>query len=237
MTINCIVVDDEPAMIDLLSFYIKQNPSLNLVNATTRPMEAVEWVNTKQIDLVFLDVEMTECSGIEFISRVKGKCHIILCTGYPQYALDGFEHDVIDFLLKPVSQERFTRAVEKAGKIISTRNTPGENDYLFIIGETRFQKIKIPFADIDYLRSLRNYTAFYCGRKKMVSRINLGEVEKQLPRNRFLRVHMSYIVPIARIKSFNNRAILLQDIDQSIPIGSTYRDLVLDVLKDHASAG
>lgn len=231
MVISCIVVDDEPALLQLISSYITQTPSLKLVHRTTNPLEAIELVKTQQIDLVFLDVEMAECSGIEFIEKVHGKTHIILCTGYSQYAVDGFEHDVIDFLLKPVSFERFTRAVEKARKAIAAHKVLNEQDHLFIIGESRNQKVKVQFSEIDYIHSLRNYTAFHCGKKKFVSRINIGDVEKQLPRSKFLRVHISYIIPVGKVKSFDSRFILLHNTSHEIPIGITYREAVLEMLK------
>lgn len=235
MVINCIIVDDEPALIELISSYAEQTPSLNLVNKTTRALEAVEWVVTQQIDLVFLDVEMAECSGLEFIEKVQGKTHIILCTGYSQYALDGFEHDVIDFLLKPVSFERFTRAVEKAQKVISAANEVNEKDHLFVVATPSNQNTKIFFSDIDYIRSFRNYTAFYCKGEKIISRINIGDVEKQLPKSKFLRVQISYIVPIKNVKSFDRRLITLHSTDHEVPIGGTYKESVLKILKQNGN--
>lgn len=178
MTFNCIIVDDEPAMIGLMTSYVQQTHSLNLIGTTTRPLEALDWINNKKPDLVFLDVEMAECSGLEFMSRVRGKCHIILCTGYSQYALDGFEHDVVDFLLKPVTFERFTRAVEKATRIIPAQSIVDNRDHLFIKGKLRFQKTKVIYSDISYVQSLKNYVAIYCGKRKQVCRIKIGDLEK-----------------------------------------------------------
>ena len=230
---TCIIVDDEPALVNLIAYYVAQTPGLKLIFKTTRPLEAVERVLAEQTDLVFLDVEMAECSGIEFIEKVRGKTHIILCTGYAQYALDGFEHDVIDFLLKPVSYERFTRAVEKAQKIISAARLINEKDHLFVAAAPDNQNTKVIFSEIDYIRSFRNYTAFYCKGEKIISRINIGEVEKLLPRSKFLRVHISYIVPIDNIKLFDRRLIQLQRTNYEVPIGGTYKETVLGVLKQN----
>jgi DNA-binding LytR/AlgR family response regulator len=231
MALNCIVVDDEPALVQLIASYVAQTPSLKLVYQTTRPLEAVERVLAEKIDLVFLDVEMAECSGIEFIEKVRGRTHVVLCTGYAQYALDGFEHDVIDFLLKPIGYERFARAVEKAQKIISAGKLANEKDHLFVAAAPTNLNTKINFSEIDYIRSFRNYTAFYCRGEKIISRINIGEVEKLLPPSKFLRVQISYIIPIGNVKSFDRRFIRLHSTNHEVPIGGTFSEAVHKVLK------
>jgi two-component system, LytTR family, response regulator len=231
MIMSCIVVDDEPALVELIASYAAQTPALKLIYQTTRPLEAVERVLAEPIDLVFLDVEMAECSGIEFIEKVQGRTHIILCTGYAQYALDGFEQDVIDFLLKPIGYERFARAVEKAQKTISAGKLARERDHIFIAAAASNKNTKINFSEMDYIRSFRNYTAFYCKGEKIISRINIGEVERLLPQSKFLRVQISYIIPIGNVKSFDRRLIQLHSTNHEVPIGGTYKGTVLRVLR------
>jgi two-component system, LytTR family, response regulator len=234
MSLTCMIVDDEPALVELLELYVQQTPNLQLLCSTTSPLQGIEAVNTLRPQLVFLDVEMAELSGIEFIEAVQGKTRIVLCTGYAQYALDGYEHDVIDFLLKPVGFERFTRAVEKALQLITAEIKPemlAEKDHLFTISGAKSRHIKINFEDIDYIRSLKNYTAFYCGGKKIISRINISEVEAQLPATQFIRVHKSYIIPVKKVVSFNSNFLCLKNTLREIPIGGTYKPSVFKILK------
>jgi two-component system, LytTR family, response regulator len=232
MRLTCIIVDDEPALVELMVMYVQQTPCLQLVHHTTSPLEAIEVVQNQPIDLVFLDVEMAELSGLGFIKAVQGKTRIILCTGYAQYALDGFEHEVIDFLLKPVGFERFTRAAQKAQQVIfAAKQALPVKDHLYVISGAKNLHTKICLADIDYIRSLKNYTAFYCGNKKITSRMSLTDVEQQLPAQQFIRAHISFIIPIGKVVSFDSNTIKLKGVTREISIGGTYKQTVFKALK------
>src|SRR5829696_6569231 len=163
--INCIIVDDEQHAIDILLHYINQTPYLHLEGSTNNPIEALEMVNTKNIDLVFLDIQMPELSGIDFARAVSGKVKIILTTAYSEFALESYELDVVDYLLKPIRLPRFLTAVQKAVSQVNTSHAIIENssqettedDYIFVKTESKGKLLKINLADIDYIESMKNY--------------------------------------------------------------------------------
>ncbi|MCY1538663.1 Sensory transduction protein LytR [compost metagenome] len=239
--IRCLIVDDKPLAIDILSDYIGKIPALSLTGSTTNPLEAVEWVMAGKADLVFLDIQMPQLNGVQFMKIVQGKCKIILTTAYAKYALDGFENEAIDYLLKPISFERFYKAVHKAQHYFDavqmrhpaeeeTGSSPvtvpqgassnKEADYIFI--KTEYRRVKINLADILYIEGMQNYVAIITGNEKIISLQNIKKTEEQLSGKQFVRIHKSYIVAVQHIKSVERNRIFIAG--TSLPLGDVYRD-------------
>lgn len=237
--INCVIIDDEQAAINILASFIKNIPYLNLVASTTRPLEGIQLINEQPVDLVFLDIQMPDLTGIEFIKAINGKSKIILTTAYSEYALDGYELAVIDYLLKPIPFARFLNAVQKARDILeaaprSRRGAaaPSESEFILLKGDGKGKLIKIEVKDIDYCEGMRNYVAIYWGGRKTLALINMKDLEEKLPPALFVRVHKSFIVAISRIASIEGNAIYLKNYPKtSILIGNAYRPAFLDIMK------
>ena len=201
--INCIIVDDEQHAIDILVHYVKQTPHLNLVSTTTNPIEALQIIATQKIDLIFLDIQMPELSGMDLIKAINGKTKVILTTAYSEFALESYELDVVDYLLKPVRLPRFLQAVQKIIKETeehTEENHTGhdtDDDYIFVKTESKGKLLKINLDEIDYIEGMKNYVAIFCGGKKTLVYTSMKDLEERLSKKQFIRVHKSFIIPIA----------------------------------------
>ena len=230
--INCIVVDDEQHAIDILMHYIKQTPHLNAVACTTNPIEALQLVATQDIDLIFLDIHMPELSGIEFIKALNGKSKVILTTAYSEFALEGYELDVVDYLLKPIRLPRFLAAVQKVAKALKEKEIEDiEDDYIFVKTESKGKLIKINLADIDYIEGMKNYVAIHSGGSKIMVYTAMKEIEDRLPAKHFMRVHKSFIIRIDRITGIEGNRVLLKNINSDIMIGENYKGELMEKVK------
>ncbi|MFL9483082.1 LytR/AlgR family response regulator transcription factor [Chitinophagaceae bacterium LWZ2-11] len=230
--INCLIIDDEQYAIDMIADYVQRLPGFNLVASTTKPLEGLNIVSAGQIDLIFLDIQMPQISGLEFIRSIQGKCKIILTTAYSEFALEGFELDVVDYLLKPIAFPRFLKATQKAVALLSPQsiNTISE-DFIWVKTETKGVLVKIKLADIDYIEGMRNYVAIhYAGIKKPVL-LNMKDFEERLPKKDFMRVHKSYIVALNKINSIEGNVIYLESGKTQIIIGDTYRAAFHEAIK------
>lgn len=235
--INCLVVDDEQHAIDILIHYIKQTPYLNLVSSTTNPIEALEMVARQDIDLVFLDIQMPELTGIDFIKAINGKAQVILTTAYSEFALEGYELNVIDYLLKPIRFPRFLAAVQKAVKIMGegeeqAESTRREEDYIFVKTESKGKLLKINLPDIDYIEGMKNYVAIYCGSQKTLVYTSMKELEERLPKKEFIRVHKSFIIPISKITGIEGNMVRLKNVTAEILIGESYKPELMDIIRN-----
>ncbi|PST84658.1 DNA-binding response regulator [Pedobacter yulinensis] len=229
--IRCLAVDDEMYAAEIIAGYIAKTPFLQLAGVTSDPFEALRLVQAGEIDLVFLDIQMPELTGIQFLKICGGKCKVILTTAYPEYALDGFDLDVIDYLLKPVPYERFYRSALKASQhlepALPQQPAPAQQsaqpgaDYLFIKGDNKNKFIRVELTDILYLEGLKNYVSVYTATQRLITYQSLREFEAQLPAQLFMRIHKSYIVPFGKIRMVDGNAVYIGD--NSIPVGETYR--------------
>lgn len=235
--IRCLVVDDEPLALDILTDYIAKVPFLELVKATTSAFEALSLVQDNAADLVFLDVQMPELTGIQFVKIINGKCSVILTTAYSEYALDGYELDVSDYLLKPIAFDRFYKAVLKVqGQQNQTvqpvqpeRPAAGAApDFIFVKTEYRIQKIYID--DILYIEGLKDYVSIFTAAERIITLQHMKKLEEVLPSGRFARVHKSFIVAIDKIESIERGRIQIGE--KIIPIGDTYRDQFFRKIED-----
>ncbi len=232
--INCMIVDDEQHAVDLLVQHVTQTSFLHLVHATTNPVEAVNILQQQPVDLVFIDMQMPELSGIDVIKAAGGRSIFIICTAFSEFALQGYEHDVVDYLLKPVTYARFIKGVTKAMNILSkeSRNSPQAMvDFIFIKTESKGKLVRIGFNDIDYIEGQKNYVAFYSGREKKLALLNMKFLEETLPASQFVRVHNSYIVPLRNITLIEGNELSLKNSTVRIPIGITFKDKLMDALK------
>jgi DNA-binding LytR/AlgR family response regulator len=231
--IRCIIVDDEPLAVALLADYVSKTPGLQTVLRTTHVLEALQAVQEDKADLLFLDIQMPELTGIQFMRIIRKKCKVILTTAYTQYALEGYEHDVVDYLLKPVTLDRFIIAVEKAKDRIwppaplvdnlPEVSTPAaRQDHIFIKTEYRIQRVDL--ADISYIEALRDYIAIHLGAGKILSLESMRHMEEVLPEHRFIRIHKSYIVNRHKIDYLERGRVVIGK--EHLPVGDTYKEKV-----------
>lgn len=234
--IRCLVVDDEPLALDILEDYISKVPFLTLVKTTTSAIEGLSLVQSDAIDLVFLDVQMPELTGIQFLKIINGKCDVILTTAYSQYALDGYELDVVDYLLKPIAFDRFYKAAQKvlqnSGGNLSAPSEPsasqGTHDFIFVKTEHKIQKIYLD--DILYIEGLKDYISIFTKSERIITLQNMKKMEESLPAKSFIRVHKSYIVAVGKIESIERSRIQIGE--KIIPIGDTYREYFFKQIED-----
>jgi two-component system LytT family response regulator len=235
--IKCIIVDDEQHAIDILVHYVSQTPFLELVGSTTNPIEALQMVGENKVDLIFLDIQMPELTGIEFIKAINGTARVILTTAYSEFALEGYELDVVDYLLKPIRLPRFLAAVQKVVKLATDaqpehlREEVVEDDYIFVKTESKGKLLKINLDDIDYIEGMKNYVAIYRNGQKTLVYTSMKELEEHLPSRQFLRVHKSFIIPIARITGIEGNLLRLKNVTAEIMIGDNYKSELMEIIK------
>lgn len=226
--LKCCILDDEPLAIKLLSGYVAKTPLLELTLATTDPFKASATVQSGEVDLILLDIQMPELTGIQFMKIIENKCGVIITTAYKDYALQGFEFDVIDYLLKPISFEKFHAAIQKATQRLNTQLPPKEyNHYLFVKSEHRL--IKVNFDEIFYFESFRDYITIHTTSDKIMTLQSLRSFEETLPSDKFLRIHKSHLIAIDKISAIENNRILINN--TFLPIGEVYRDQVFTKLQ------
>ena len=239
--INCIIVDDEQHAIDILVHYVAQTPQLHLVGTATNPIEALQLVSTQKADLVFLDIQMPELSGIDFIKAINGKAKVILTTAYSEFAIESYELDVVDYLLKPIRIPRFLQAVQKAVKELEEKSEPStsnlqggqaDDDYIFVKTESKGKLLKINLADIDYIEGMKNYVAFYRGGQKTLVYASMKDIEGRLPQKQFIRVHKSFIIPIAKITGIEGNLLRMKGVTAEIMIGENYKADLMEIIRN-----
>ncbi len=229
-TVNCIVVDDEPVAREILESHLKKLEAVNVVATCKNAIEAFNEINSNQIDLIFLDINMPEISGLSFAKAINKNIKIIFTTAYREYAIDGFNLQAVDYLLKPISFERLLQAVNKyLGESIAIKSTSGseiiqeKSDFIFVRADRKM--IKINFSEIHFIESLSDYVKIQLQDNVIVTRETISNIEAKLPKNDFIRIHRSYIVSIASINSFTNEFIEVNN--KALPISRSYKKDVL----------
>jgi two-component system, LytTR family, response regulator len=217
--LRCLVLDDEYPAVKLLSSYVEQTDGLEMILGTTKVQEATPVIEDGNIDLIFLDIEMPELNGLQLLSSLPGyDFGVILTTAYQQYALAGYEFDVIDYLLKPITFQRFLVAINKARKRMSVANEDNI-DHIFV--KTEYKTKKLKFDDILYIEGLRDYIAFHLTGSKVLLLDSMRNMEAILPQNRFIRIHKSYIINREHIDFIEKGRIVVHN--TWLPIGETYK--------------
>jgi len=223
---NFLIVDDEPQARKLLQIYMQSLPTFHLVKLCENALEAYEALHLHHVDLIFLDIKMPLVSGIDFLRSLKEPPMVILTTAYPKYALEGFELDVLDYLLKPIALPRLLQALEKALR----RKQQGESAnypiktllHLFI--KVDHKLVKVNFADIKLIEGMQNYVKVHLADKIVIAAYTMKALEELLPASEFLRVHRSFIVPMAAITAVNGNVI--ETAYKNVPIGMSYRKAI-----------
>lgn len=230
MTLKCVVVDDEPLARECITNYIKEVSFLELSGTCNNPVELTATMSQQEVHLIFLDIQMPVINGIDFLKMTSKLPIVIITTAYPSYALEGFQLDVLDYLVKPITFTRFFKAVTKArdyqellGKP-NTTGSPPEADYFFIKCDYKYKKIY--FSDILYIEATQNYVTIYTQKGKYMTLLYLKNLEEKLDKQFFVRVHKSYLVSISRIESIENSEIIVGPF--RIPISRNYRDEVIE---------
>lgn len=233
---NCIIVDDEPLAIDLIEDFTQRIPFIKVVSSCKNAIEAIEVLNSKKIDLIFLDIQMPDISGIQLVQSIEQKPMVIFTTAYSEFAVESYNLNAVDYLLKPFSFERFLKAVNKAYSLYSNRtvdkqppefaDTGKENEYKeesgYIFVKTGYKTIRIKLSDILYIEGLKDYVKIYSGSKPVLTLQSLKVLEEKLPQKHFLRVHKSYIVALNKIDSIERNIIRIGE--KRIPVGDSYRE-------------
>jgi DNA-binding LytR/AlgR family response regulator len=230
MALKCLVVDDEPLARECITNYIKEVDFLELAGTCNNPVELTAEMGKQEVNLIFLDIQMPIINGIDFLKMGAKLPTVIITTAYPSYALEGFQLDVLDYLVKPITFNRFFKAVTKARdyqQLIDKPDNSGrqpEADYFFIKCDYKYEKIY--FADILYIEAMQNYVTIYTQKGKYMTLLYLKSIEEKLDKQSFVRVHKSYLVSISRIESIENNEIVLGSF--RIPISRNYRDEVIE---------
>jgi two-component system, LytTR family, response regulator len=234
--IRCLVVDDEELARTLLENYIGRLPHLELAGKCKDPLDAMAMLNGEPVDLMFLDIQMPGLTGVEFLKSMKTRPLVIFTTAYPDYALEGYALDVVDYLLKPFSFERFVQAVSKAAGLLALLSgqpappltagqgqLPAGKDYILVKADYKIYRIR--FDDILFIQSMREYVAYHTPKGRILSLNSLKSLEEELPGDRFLRIHKSYIVPVDKIDTLEGNMVHVGK--EKLPIGASYREEVM----------
>lgn len=225
MSITCMIVEDEPLARNLITDYVKKVPSLQLVEVCSSPLAAIELLRHKPVDLLFLDIQMPEITGITLLKVLQKKPLVILTTAYSEYALESYDFDVVDYLLKPITLERFLRAVDKASQrlikpaISLQEKSSAEPPFIFVKDGTKMVKIK--WDDILYIEGLKDYVTIHTTQQKVISLQRLKALEDILPPDKFIRIHNSFIVALQAIDVVHKGEVQIKD--AYIPISDSYK--------------
>ncbi len=240
MKTKCLIVDDEPLARDLMRNHIEKLEHFEIVAECGDAMKALEALRSHTVDLMFMDIQMPQITGIEFLKNLKHPPKVIITTAYREYALEGFELDVVDFLLKPITFERFLKAVNKFYQISGGHDQPFETQQQVVQPEDTFiyvkenkRVIKLSLSEILYIEGLSEYVKIYTDNKRIVTKTSMTNMEDKLPDGDFMRIHKSYIVSLNKIEAFTTSSIEVTG--KELPIGRSYKSKVSKVLNSGGS--
>lgn len=227
MKLNCVIVEDEPLARNLMVEYVRKVPSLNLIEACSSPLTAIEVLRTNSVDILFLDVQMPELTGISLLKVLKKRPLVVLTTAYSEYALEGYELDVVDYLLKPITFERFLKAVDKVSQRLEGKQPTtvekvihdAGNQFMFVKDGTKL--VKVQLSDILYIEGLKDYVTIHTKQQKITSLQRMKVLEEQLPSDQFIRIHNSYIVSLKGIEVVHKGEVQVGG--NLLPIGETFK--------------
>lgn len=239
MILNTLIIDDEPLAQDVLETYISKFPEINLVAKCLNAIEANEWMKSNTIDLIFLDIQMPMISGIDFLKTLKNPPLVIITTAYPNHALEGFDLNVLDYLLKPISMERFIKAINKAFELNQLQKNKSsekvniekeQEDFFFVKADKKL--IKINHNEIIYIEGLKDYVIIRMDNQRVITLQTMKSLEEKLPLAKFKRIHRSYIVNIDRINAIlgNMVEVFEKNLPKLLPVGKNYREELLDII-------
>ena len=226
MKLNCLIIDDEPIARKGLREYVDEVEYLNCVASCENALKATSALNENKIDLMFLDIQMPRVNGIEFLKTIKNPPLTILTTAHPDYALEGYALDVIDYLVKPITFNRFLKASQRALEFFQLKShaIQQQADYFFVKCDRKFEKVF--FRDVSHVEGLQNYAVIHVKGRKLITYITLTSLENQLPADRFLKVHKSFLISLPHISAIDGDEIILDDV--RIPISRSLREQVMN---------
>jgi DNA-binding LytR/AlgR family response regulator len=227
--ILCIAVDDEPKALDVISIHASKAPEIDLVRTFTNPKDALVFLKDNFVDLIFLDINMPGISGLQFVEKLQSKPYIIFTTAYSEYAIDSYDFEAVDYLLKPIEFDRFYKAISKVKKQIQL-NSLQQDSLLskFIFVKDGYKQIKICIEDILYVQSEGNYLIIVSNNERVLVRMTFQSLMEKLPANLFFRVHLSYVVNFSHIQKIEDNHIFIQD--TKIPMGIKYKEKLLNFI-------
>jgi two-component system, LytTR family, response regulator len=218
--LRCIVIDDEPLALNILADYINKTDNLLLVDITTQPLMGLQRIHNGEADVVFLDINMPGINGLQAMDIIGRQCLVVLTTAYAEFAVQGFDREVVDYLLKPVSYERFCKAIKKLEQQTGGTTAGTEKQYFFVKSE--YKQIRIDYADVLYFESLRDYVAIHLANgNKILTLQSLSSFEKELPPQQFVRIHKSYIISVSKIKLIEKNSVSVNG--KMLPVGNTFK--------------
>ena len=235
MKTKCLIVDDEPLARELIRGHVEKLENFDIIAECSDAMKALNVLREKQVDLMFMDIQMPRITGIEFLKTLKHPPKVIITTAFREYAIEGFELDVVDYLLKPITFERFLKSVNKYYQMIQDEvqvitNTGAdkiqEESYIYI--KENKKVVKLYLSEIKYIEGLSEYVQIYTDKKKIITKTSMTQMEEKLPNEKFLRIHKSYIVSIGKIEAFTANTIEIQG--KEFPIGLSFKNGVLSAL-------
>jgi len=223
---SCIIIEDEPLALERTKSFVEKVPFLNLSGTFDNALDGLSYLRSNKVDLLFLDINMDELSGIELLESSKIESRVIITTAYQEYAIKGYELNVTDYLLKPFTFDRFLKAVNKAQESMSQSALSSPPEYIFVKTENRLEKINL--SEIIYIEGMRDYRRIHTADKRIMTLQNFSELEKIIPSNIVCRVHKSFMVGVNKIESIERSRIKI--FNQIIPISETYRELFFQVI-------
>jgi len=235
MKTRCLIVDDEPLARELIRAHVEKLENFEIVDQCGDAMKALNVLREKQVDLIFMDIQMPQITGIDFLKTLKHPPKVIITTAYREYALEGFELDVVDYLLKPITFERFLKSVNKYYQItqdevqvITNSAADRITDESFIYIRENKKVVKIHLSEIRYIEGLSEYVQIFTEKRKIITKTSMVQMEEKLPSDSFLRIHKSFIVSIGKIEAFTANTIEIQG--KELPIGRSFKNGVLSAL-------
>ncbi len=237
MEIHTLIVDDEPLALDVLETYVQQVPDLVLVGKCANALEAGSVLNDHHVDLVLLDIQMPQLTGVEFVRSLQNPPYIIFTTAFPNYAIEGFELDAVDYLLKPISLERFLKAINRVRDLMAKRDRltlPEDTaDFIFVKADKKYVRVK--YDSILYIEGLKDYVIIRLIEGRVITLQTMKSLEERLPAAKFRRIHRSYIVNIDQVQAISGNIIELMEGGRlkTLPIGKNYRDELTDLIEEN----
>ncbi len=241
--IRTLIVDDEPLALDVLETYIEQVPELELVARCSNALEANKVLAEEEVDLMFLDIQMPQLTGIDFLKSLVRPPLVVFTTAYPNYAIEGFELDALDYLLKPISMERFLKAVNRAAEMLKLRHADdqpateptddslqAEDDFIFVKADKKL--VRVNYDDVLYIEGLKDYVIIRMEKGRVITLQTMKSLEDKLPQNRFQRIHRSYIVNLDKIQAIIGNMVEVIEKGQvkHLPVGKNYREALLAII-------